>query len=455
MAIGGGTAMNSEISKQFPIQKEMLSGEHYVQSLLQQASRLGLVTPQQTEQLQLQTAQLLQKQLTRFTHGESSSVKVETAQSILLSLLFTVSLALKEMPEIEAQLKALTEEGMENLHTRGREAIKAKFLRAKALLNAVKHSRIKTENEAYNQTVDTAIPGFFTMYDLYYAAHGLPCMIDYPLAVEVTDRAGIEFIEVFLQRLAWENAFCAQFSTEELTQLFTGYHSDFNELLENIALLTLTNTLGSILLGRGSDSITLTSEDITLLMGRLAGLTSEGFTRQMEIAKTQLPLVQDAADYLVQCADRIIVRIDAARQSLGPSPFIAVKHAGAVEALVFTDHGRMDDERFRGLTEELRSCRDIQDKLLLMRREVHSFGDLTDILGAECFFGQEYEPLFGSLKDFELALLYKTIPREEDGTLHRTEAEKEWQQAFCAYFDSLDVGRQNAIEALAAQITVG
>ncbi|SDM62176.1 DUF6179 domain-containing protein [Acetanaerobacterium elongatum] len=446
--------MSLEISKQFPIQKEMLSGEHYVQSLLHHASRLGIITPQQTEQLQLQTAQLLQKQLIRFTHGESSSVKTQTAQGILLSLLFTVSLALKDMTEIEAQLKALTEEALESLHTRGREILKVKVLRAKGLLNAVKHSRVSTENEAYNQTVDTAIPGFFAMYDLYYAAHGLPCMIDYPLAIEVTDRAGIEFIEEYLQRLAWENAFCVQFPTEELTQLLTGYHSDFNELLENITLLTLSNALGSILLGKGSDNITLTGEDITLLMGRLAGLTSEEFARQMEIAKTQLPLIRGAEDYLNQCADRIIVRIDAARQGLGPLPLITAKPAGAV-ALLFSDQERMDDEHFCSLTEELRSCRDTQDKLLLVRREVNSFGDLTDILGAECFFGQEYEQLFGSLKDFELVLLYKTVPREEDGTLHRTEAEKEWQQALCSYIDSLDVIHRNTIEALAAQIAAG
>lgn len=447
--------MNSEISKQFPIHKEMLSGEHYVQSLLQHASRLGLVNQQQTEQLQLQAAQLLQKQLTRFTHGESSSVKAETAQGILLSLLFTISLALKGIPEIEEQLKALTEEGLESLHTRGREVLKAKVMRAKVLLSAVKHSRVNTDNEAYNQTVDIAIPGFFTMYDLYYAAHGIPCMIDYPLAIEVTDRAGIEFIEAFLQRLVWENAFCARFPAEELTQLFIGYHSDFNDLLENISLLALANTLGSILLGKGSNHITLTAREVALLNGRLAGVTQAEFNKQMEAAKAQLPLVHGAGDYFVACADGIIVRIDAARQGLGPSPFTAVKTAGATEALVFSDQGRMDDERFRSLTEELRSCRDTQDKLLLVHREVCSFGDLTDILGAQCFFGEEYEPLFGSLKDFELALLFKTVPRNEDDALHRTEAEKEWQAAFCGYFSSLEEDRRHTIKALAAQIIVG
>ncbi len=448
--------MSTELSRQFPLHEGMLNKEHYAQSLLQQAGQLGLITAEQAERIQLETAVLLQKQLTRFTHGVSSSVKAETAHGILSSLLFNVSLALKSLPDIPAQLDSLKSEELEVLHNQGREIAKVKVVRAKELLAKVQHTRVHTDNEAYNQTIDTAMPDFFRAYDLYYAAHDIPCMIDYPLCAEGVTLAGIEYIEAYLQKLAFENAFCACFDSVEVSRLLISYHPEFKDLLENIFALTLTNALGSILLGKGGGHLRLTQEDVSELLSRLAPLSQQEFERVTDAAKEGLPGTvgvqgNPMQEYMNDCMNAILPRINVARlNDAQPVPFTVFKTAGEGEALVFRDRERMDDERFRRLTEELRDCRNVADKLLLVRRQVKSFGDLADILAAECFFNEEYTALFGSLQDFELALLYQALPKdEEDGLLHRSEAEKQWQASLTAYLSALETSRRKAIEALA------
>ncbi|AHF11360.1 hypothetical protein [Dehalobacter restrictus] len=53
-----------------------------LQSLLEQAFQHGLLTDVELQHMQTQIVKLLTKQLKRFTHGDSCSVKSETAQSI-------------------------------------------------------------------------------------------------------------------------------------------------------------------------------------------------------------------------------------------------------------------------------------------------------------------------------------------------------------------------------------
>ncbi len=448
--------MSTELSKQFPLHEGMLDQEQYAQSLLRQAGQLGLITAEEAERIQLETAVLLQKQLTRFTHGESSSVKAETAHGILSSFLFHVSLALKSLPDIPVRLDALKGGQLELLHNQGREIAKAKVIRAKELLEEVQHTRVHTDNEAYNQTIDTAMPDFFRAYDLYYAAHDIPCMIDYPLCAEGAPLAGIEYIEGYLQKLAFENAFCAAYDHAEVGCLLVSYHPGFRDLLENIFALTLTNALGSSLLGKGGDHLRLTREDIDGLLSRLAPLSQQELECVVAKAKQELPVMAGSPmqDYIDDCINTVVPRISAARlDATRPIPFTAFKAADEGEAFVFRDRERMDDERFRQLTEELRDCRSAADKLQLVRRQVQSFGDLADILAAECFFGEEYTALFASLRDFELALLYQALPKdEEDGLLHRSEAEKQWQARLTAFLSTLEASRRKAIETLAGQI---
>ncbi|MBU3183058.1 DUF6179 domain-containing protein [Clostridium psychrophilum] len=85
--------MNS-IEKQYLIKKEKLNQKCYLQSILEEAYRLKLLTDSELENIQMQSIQLLAKQTERYTSGDSSSVKVETAESILQSIFYGIGVYL-------------------------------------------------------------------------------------------------------------------------------------------------------------------------------------------------------------------------------------------------------------------------------------------------------------------------------------------------------------------------
>lgn len=50
----------------------------------------------------------------------------------------------------------------------------------------------------------------------------------------------------------------------------------------------------------------------------------------------------------------------------------------------------MANSKFKKLTEEIRECSLVEDKILLIKNNIKSLEDLVDMLNADCLFGYEY-----------------------------------------------------------------
>lgn len=113
----------------------------------------------------------------------------------------------------------------------------------------------------------------------------------------------------------------------------------------------------------------------------------------------------------------------------------------------------MDDELFTKVTEDIKECSFANDKIAIIKRDVHSILDLIDIFEGDYIFEEEFVLLFQTLEDIELALLLKRLP-EYMAALGRpfTETEQEWEIRFTEYLKSLDAGRNNSIRDLAERI---
>ncbi|MEN6328175.1 MAG: hypothetical protein ABFD18_18450 [Syntrophomonas sp.] len=72
----------TDIEKQPTIKKQHLDPNQYTLSLIKEGYRVGLIDQQTFNSIQTQLMSLLRDLITRYTKGESSSVKAETAQSI-------------------------------------------------------------------------------------------------------------------------------------------------------------------------------------------------------------------------------------------------------------------------------------------------------------------------------------------------------------------------------------
>ena len=95
------------IAKLNSIKPEALDKKHYLSSFLREAYRQGLLNDVELEGIQMQILHLLARQTERYTGGESSSVRVETAQGLLLSIFYSIGLYLKSLPDTDTVIEVL------------------------------------------------------------------------------------------------------------------------------------------------------------------------------------------------------------------------------------------------------------------------------------------------------------------------------------------------------------
>ncbi len=198
------------------------------------------LSPEEAAEVQAKMMRLLGKEILYFTSGKSSSVPVETAQSLLESMLYSITVYLDSQSEPHT---ALREEDYEGIRLKGLELVKLKVDEAKQLLEEVRETRIPTELIAYNGTIDVALEGFFQLYDPRFGAQNTDAVIDYPLSKDDMSVTGIQYILNYLTQLKKENEFCAKYSKNHIRALLFAHgakhHLDYREMLVNIPEIIL------------------------------------------------------------------------------------------------------------------------------------------------------------------------------------------------------------------------
>ena len=438
----------TNLEKQHLIKKERLNQAHYFQSVLQEACRLNLLTNSELENIQLQCIQLLARQAQRYTSGDSSSVKEETAQNIFQSIFYTVGVYLKSLPNTDISVEILKQKPLTELYREGKKLVETQLEHAKQIYNQFQDNCIATGNHAYNDTLQNGIPAFFYAYDVDYAAHETPASIDYPLSSDKMELTGIEYINDYLQKLLMENQFCKNFTTHDIHCLLRGYDAHYRDLLINIFGIVLTNALGCILADKSALWLNIEPVDRQYLQQKLVNMTKNQLDAILHDASKQLCKEFNISDRLLK------THITATILDLSPrlknalennrleAVFISLKENHPQPAVKFEDGRKMDDELFRRIVDEIRQCRYVSDKLAIVKRKIHSMADLVDILEGYCFFNDEFSQLFQSLGDMELALLSKRLPANgADSDLHYTENEKEWHQRLDSFLKEMDLVR--------------
>ncbi|WP_411678474.1 DUF6179 domain-containing protein [Caproicibacter sp.] len=205
-------------------------------------ARAGL-SAEESKRFQKEMLWALSEQLGRYTAGESSSVLSETAEKVLESMLYCVSVELSARPDPAAALREIP---AAELFRRGAERVKSMTEDLKLLYRQVLNTRIPTDLIAYNETLDGAIPGFFKTYDPEYAAHengALTGFPDYPLLNDDQSRGGILYMKNYMEELLRENRFCTRYKKNYIRAVLLLHgrscHLDYRELIVNIPELIL------------------------------------------------------------------------------------------------------------------------------------------------------------------------------------------------------------------------
>ncbi|WP_010251078.1 DUF6179 domain-containing protein [Acetivibrio cellulolyticus] len=447
----------NNLEKKSLIKREDLNEEHYFQSILQEAHRLNLLSDSEVENIQMQSIKLLARQTERYTRGESSSVRVENAQSIFESILYSIGIYLKSLPDTDISLAAIKQNPLSELFQKGKKLIEKKVNISKHLLHLIQSDHVENNNIAYNQTIEEGLPEFFSTYDADFAAHDTTGSLDYPLNIDKMEFVGIEYIYNYLQKLYWENNFCKNFAEHDIDCVLRGYDEKYQDLLVNIFRIVFTNALGCIIANKNINKLEIGPVERQYLQEKLKDLPEDELYEVLK--KTSAELCKElgiANEFLLEYISLTLIELsgrlkNALENDQLASIFVDHKEKIIKPIIHFLDGDKMEDELFRQLATEIRECRFVADKISIIQKEIHSISDLVDIMEADCLFENEFIDFFQSLGDNELAMLSNLLPiNKVDSTL--AESEKEWHVKLDEYFKGIDLVRRNNIIEKAEKI---
>lgn len=438
----------------------LISEEHYFLSLLQVLNANDLLNKKDMEKIQIQIIELLREIVVYYTRDESSSVRVEVAEQIMLSIYYTIGAFLKNTMTIKESINLIIEKDLKDLFRQGEELLIEKVDACKRKLKGIQKNRLETSNYAYIDTIDYGIDLFFKEYDIRFASHDSPGSIDYPLAIDEMKLVGVEYLEAYLNTLELENKLCSYFDISEIEDLLKSYNKNSHHMLINIYKFVLTNYLGVILLGKGGKSLNITEEERVHLKSIVDGLSEEELKRLFLMALGKLfkeLSIEDEGlkDYINKTILKLIpeIKYNIETNTLDKA-FITIK-TQEEKPIIYKDGESLDNGKFKRITEEIRNCSKVEDKIKIIREELHSLKDLADVLSSYCIFDEEFIYIFKDLEDFEIALLTKYLPDTETGDSdYGTECEREWHERLVEYIDNLEELRKGVIIQMSQEIQI-
>ena len=404
-----------DIKKISKVSSEALSAEHYFQSLLEQAYEVGMLTDIQLEKIQCDCLSLLAKQTERYNSGDSSSIKVEDAQHLLASIMFTMGVWLKTYQNPDEAVEAMLIDSINDLYKKGLERVERLTKSTKTLHSLITSNLLQTKNVYYKSTIVDGIKGFFKLYYPEFSAQEIHITADYPAHNQKQRLLGIEFIHNYLECIYYENLFCTKFSAEDIHYLLCGYDENYEQLLFNIYEQVLIAAIGCVLTGSAVHRLEMSPSSIKNLSDLFSGKTKNEIVKvlhkvveqlNMQIELTQ-PLKKYISDSLFQIAGEIEKAVELKTLNC---VFITPRYPDRNSKLTFNLGNKMDDERYRKVLEEIMQCRYLTDKKAIIKSHIHSLADLEDVLLDAELNEEEILSILRDLQPAEIAALLKKHP---------------------------------------------
>ena len=166
-----------------------------------------------------------------FSHGGASSIAAHEAEELAKSVYFVLGIV-NATPE-EAAIVLSTSDALELWH----KNLRALDIRIDQALDTWQEIVVlmpPLRNVALRDTLES-LGNLRSSYDIYFAAHEVPCVIDYQLSSPVDPSLmGIDYIEAWLDQLLIETRWIAQFDSESCIYTLERICPDYRGLHVNL-----------------------------------------------------------------------------------------------------------------------------------------------------------------------------------------------------------------------------
>lgn len=410
-------------------------GQFFI-SLVNLGSETGYLTDCDIERLQCESVEILKTLAAKLTKEKSSSIRNETAQKLISSVYYTVGVYLKTLSPVGAALKAIKVKTLSELFDSGKKAVKQLVSHAKNLKTILDKNPFKTKNTFYNSTVKKGLDAFFSLYNADFFADETHITADYPVFIPISSLTGIEFIDLYIERLTFENSFCSFFSPDDIDLLLTASYGNYRDAAVNIYSHVLIGSLFSAASGSSCTQIICPPENAAqVFSGKNREELIAVLTEAARVIFSQFDLSDKLKEYIIMsipyAADTVInARVLGTLNTLFPSGTGARKNTPVIvtegEMLTQTEYSKLLDKTDRAEQGE--------EKAAVIINGVKSFSDLFDIIRDSQADMKTLVCLFGELPEYALSQLMRQYPDED---LLSDERDKEIYNALRAFLSTL------------------
>lgn len=448
------------------IKKERLSKTQFMISLLREGFSEGLVDKPVIDRIGYDMMFLLNDLINRYTKGESTSLKVDTAEMLMNSICYSIDAGFSDCSSPEKCIALLKVKPLKEIYYDGIKNITACVEKIRNLIAEMQKIRMDIPLEAYIATIES-IPAFFNVLSIMFAPQDSVPSIDYPLVFDDWSVRGVYYMKNYIETLNLETKVCRLFNIEDIKQVLESYgriyNIDYRKCLINIFELTINNAVFSVLSGYPARQLLLSNEQYTKLNIELSKFSSTQLQSNIDKAFQTVILelgirASEQIEYLMNYKGVFLTVVKSSIKIQGLEKLIIIRGEEAEEhtnSAVLQQGERLDERSFLSLLKDLSKCSSIPEKADKIMSRVHSWEDFIDILETDCFYGDEFLELFSKLGDFELSVLVKTLFYEDlregncDLSLietNDTQTDREWQQQFVKFLTSLDSFRKESVE---------
>ena len=272
-------------------------------------------TEQQLDSVQLAAAQVklwefLGKRVYSYTMGDSSSVRIETAQNLFCSTCYVLAIDLGN----PTAWKTILDWDLDQRFAMGLNTIEGKIQTAQRLWEAACLSAPKIDNISLSTTLES-IGTFPKRYNYHYFAHEVPCDIDYQLCHPISETLlGVDYVIEYLRHILIEQDFLNRLDPAICIRLLKAYCPDYVGLLINLFEPVMTNAIGLAIISGDVFKLNISLNERKLISELLKPLSSVQSVQVLRSAassvSTDLEIHQpDARRYLQDLAENLLPRI--------------------------------------------------------------------------------------------------------------------------------------------------
>ena len=188
--------------------------------------------PAATERAMMGFAQVMTHVCKLYTGGESSSVSELEGNQLAASVLYVLGGSGLTAPD--RALVLLAADDPVAVWTQRRTVLEQRLVPLMELWQEAVATLPPIRNIALRDTL-TSIQQLPRTYDSFFAAHEIPCSIDYPLSIPISEELqGLYYVQAWLEQLLEEARFLARFDLDQIMELIDSWCPDPCGLLINL-----------------------------------------------------------------------------------------------------------------------------------------------------------------------------------------------------------------------------